>query len=256
MRLFAALSLVLACLVPAGPALAKGGSLRADLTACTTGAQAVDRAATFVGTMPRIKGATRMEMRFSLLQKRPGDVYTRVAVPKWGAWVRSQPGVPSFSYERRLEQLAAPANYRVHVRFRWRNASGAVLRRSERWSPVCAQPDYRPDLQIGSVKVTPADKGMARYDVVVRNTGRSDVSAPFDVTVGTSSGETTGSAGLTSLLAGSSQTISISAPACTPGQRLRVVADAGGAGGRAHGGQKPPPPQGPPAGRNRPRPPP
>jgi subtilase family serine protease len=54
------------------------------------------------------------------------------------------------------------------------------------------------------------------------------VSAPFDVTVGTSSGETTGSAGLTSLLAGSSQTISITAPACTAGQRLRVVADAGG----------------------------
>jgi hypothetical protein len=230
MRLFAALTcLALACLLPAGSALAKGGALRADLTACTTGVQAVDRAATFVGTMPRIKGATRMEMRFSLLQKRPGDAYTRVTVPKWGSWVRSQPGVPSFSYMRRLEQLAAPAVYRVHVRFRWRTSSGAVVRRSERWSPVCEQPDPRPDLQIGSVKVTPADKGMARYDVVVRNTGRSDVSTSFDVTVGTSSGETTGSAGLTSLLAGSSQTVSITAPACTAGQRLRVVADAGGA---------------------------
>jgi hypothetical protein len=221
--------LALACLMPAGIAHAKGASLRADLTACTTGALAAERAATFVGTMPRIKRATRMEMRFLLMQRRPGDVYTRVLIPKWGAWVRSQPGVPRFSYERRLEQLAAPAVYRVQVRFRWRSASGAVIRRSQRWSPVCEQPDYRPDLAVGELTATRGTQpGTARYDIVLRNAGRTDVATPFRITLATPT-DPIGETSLTNLLSGGAQTVSITGPTCSPGQRLRVVVDARGA---------------------------
>jgi hypothetical protein len=233
MRLLAAMTcVVLACLAPAAVAPAKkkdvpGPGLKATVSSCTTGPLATDRNATFVGSMTSVKGAARMEMRFDLLQLRPGDVYTRVAVPKWGAWVRSAPGVPSFSYERRIEQLAAPAFYRVQVRYRWRDASGAVIRRDRRRSPVCEQPDFRPDLEIGAIKAAPGEKGASRYDIVVRNIGRSDVSTPFEVTLGNAT-ETIGSAGLTSLMAGATQTVSITAPPCSAGQRLQVVVDAGG----------------------------
>ena len=237
MRLAATIAcLALACLgtVTAAPAKTNRTHppqlVRAGVTACPSGAVPTDRNATFVGSMSAVKGATRMEMRFDLLQQRPGEVYTRVPVPKWGIWAKSLPGVPSFSYERRVEQLSAPAAYRVLIRFRWRDGAGHVVRHARRYSAVCVQPDPRPDLVLGKLTTAPTTSAdTKRSDIVVRNTGRTDVAVPFQVVLDDESGARLGDGSLLSLPAGQQATVSITAPACYPGQRLRFTADAGGA---------------------------
>lgn len=216
-------------LLAAAPAAAAAPKplLRVALKQCTVALQQADRSATFVGSMPLVKGARRMEMRFDLQQRVPGDRFVRVAVPKWGVWERSQPRVPSFSFERRVEQLAAPADYRAVVRFRWYNASRKIVRRATRHSATCREPDPRPDLAVGTVTAVRTDPGQARYDVIVRNDGRSDVLTPFDLEL-SAKGDVLGAASAPSLAAGASTTISIVAAACKPGERLQLHVDSGG----------------------------
>jgi hypothetical protein len=170
-----------------------------------------------------------MEMRFLLLQQRPGEPYVPVALPKWGRWVRSQTGVPRFSFERRIEQLAAPASYRALITFRWRSAAGRVLRTAQRRSMPCAQPDPRPDLVASDLTTSATGTpGTSRYDVVVRNVGRDAAALPFEVTLAEDDREV-GRAKVATLAAGASTTVTFSAPTCTPGRVLHVDVDARGA---------------------------
>lgn len=117
-------------------------SLAAEVTACETGPDAEDRAVQFTGSMPAIRGAVRMAMRFDLYERRAGDEdFVRRTVPTFGRWERSDKDVSGFVYDKRVEELDEAADYRTVVQFRWYDARGKVVRSSERTSYICRQAD-------------------------------------------------------------------------------------------------------------------
>jgi hypothetical protein len=207
--------------VPARPPLA------ATVTSCTTGLDAADRTVVFSGSMPALRRATSMAMRFELYERPDGeDAFTRLRLPSFGAWVRSDPNVAGFVYDKHVQQLAAPSAYRVIVRFRWYDARGRIVRRTQRTSSVCREPDLRPDLRVSRVVIgAPRADGSALYTVAVRNTGASPILVPF-ATALVVDGILQPALSLPSLDAGATGTLIFTAPACTPGTPVAVAVDA------------------------------
>lgn len=201
--------------------------LAATVSSCQTGLTADERAVVFTGSMPAIRRAVRMSMRFELYE-RAGETgpYVRVRLSGFGNWVRADPGVAGFVYAKRVEQLAAPSAYRVLVRFRWYDARGRVVRRRERTSAGCRQPDLRPDLRVARLLIGAArPDGSALYTVTVRNAGRSAVSAPF--TTGLSiDGVAQPVEALGGLDVNGTATVVFVGPRCAAGAAVIAVADA------------------------------
>src|SRR4051794_14207004 len=82
---------------PAPTAPSDKATLEARVTACQTAADPAARAVEFTGSMPALSGTRRMQMRFTLLQRRGGKgSFKRVAVPGWSAWETSDPYRPAF----------------------------------------------------------------------------------------------------------------------------------------------------------------
>src|SRR3954471_22154702 len=191
MRRLAAIACLLAPLAaPAAPAVAGAAQarppLRARLVACTTGPSAAARRATFTASMPAVARAARMAMRFDLLQRMEGDAeFARVALPAWGRWERSEPGRTGFIWTKTVRALRAPGAYRARVLFRWYDPSGRVVRRARRVTPVCREPDPRPDLQAGALAAAPGlAANSVTYLLSVRNAGRG-AAGPFAVALAT-----------------------------------------------------------------------
>lgn len=212
----------------ASPAHAAGPSV--TLAACTTGATPLDRSARFTATMAARKGTHRMAMRFDLLERR-ADLggFRRLKAAGFGTWERSRRGVPAFVFTKRVAGLAPRASYRAVVRFRWHDARGRIVRRAQRRSAICDQPDPRPDLVVGNVSAAPAsDADRARYVVTVRNTGRGDAAVPFAVVL-TVDGRPQPAQTIATLGAGGDAVVSFVAPRCAPGSRIGIDVDADGA---------------------------
>ena len=223
MKRLVLLAPVLAGLVLAPAAAAKP---RAVVASCDR----VHRAAAFEGRMDALPQADRMQMRFKLQVSTPDEpAWTRLAVPGFSAWVTSEPGRTRYVYTKRVESLLAPALYRVSVRFRWLDAGGAVLRTAKAVSRSCRQPDPRPDLRVLGVTLAPAGAGGAsrRYDIVLRNAGRSDAAAST-VQLRLADG-TVLSADVPPIARGDREDVFVSGPACRPGDTLVATADAGDA---------------------------
>jgi hypothetical protein len=223
--------LLAAALAPVAPAVGatdKAPSLAARVVTCTTGAGDASRAAAFSGSMPAATGTRRMMMRFVLLQRvgaSPQGTFRRIAVPGWGGWERSDPGRRGFVFTKRVEALAAPAGYRASITFRWLDAKGRVQRTTTRTTPVCEQPDPRPDLVLAGVAAAPVGQATAAYTVSVGNEGHGDAD-PFAVTV-TVDGVTSDPLTLGPLEAGERVTGTLAAPRCAPGSSITVTVDVG-----------------------------
>lgn len=214
---------LLALLVAAVPATAQERPrLRAVLETCEIGALPAQRVATFMGSMPARAGADRMGMRFDLERRRSGGRIWRPVrgVPGFGTWERSLPRRAGFVFHKRVAGLRVSAVYRSVVRFRWYAADGTVTQRAQRRTRACRQLDLRPDLEPGSLTAVggPAP-GLARYSLVMTNTGRSEA-GPFAVRVAT------GVAEVARLGAGERRTVAVLAPACAPGTLVAVAVDA------------------------------
>ena len=218
-------SFVAACLLTgAGVAVAQAPAppLRATLETCETSPLPAGRVASFVGSMPAISGATRMQMRFELLRRRPGEkLWRRVrGVEGFGVWESSLPDRAGFVFHKRVDGLRVPAHYRASVRFRWNRADGTVVRTERRRTPVCRQPDLRPDLVAGALRaVLDARPALAVYTVTVRNYGRSPA-GPFAVRAAGGLAEVPG------LAAGKQLDVGVVAPVCVAGLSVHAVADA------------------------------
>jgi len=213
---------------PESPAPSSSASPRpalgARLTSCATGASETDRYAVFTGSMPSLRGARRLWMRFDLERLGTGlGSWTRLTAPTFGQWEKSRPDVSGFVYSKRVEALAAPARYRALVRFRWVDDEGHTVRRSQRVTRACVQPDPRPDLTILAVRSRRADSGPV-VEITVRNTGRSDTLAPAAVglLVG---GSSQPAQTVPPLGPGATVTVTFPLPACPPGARLEAVVD-------------------------------
>jgi CARDB len=176
---------LLAALVVASAATAADRPARVVMPSCTQGLDIADRSVVYEGRMRRIAGTRKMQMRFALQWRQPGSTHwTAVKAPGLGSWVSSDAGVKTYTFTKRIENLAAPATYRVLVRFRWLDARGHRLGSDQVASKSCRQPDLRPNLvpkRVYSQRI--GDPASRRYVVVVRNAGAT-AAGPFDVGLG------------------------------------------------------------------------
>lgn len=179
---------LLTLLAVAGPAGAQAPTptadpppLKATLAACVSGATADERFALFTGSMPAAAGTVRMAMRFDLYVRPIGGdgAWKPVKSKGFGRWERSLAGKSGFVYTKRVERMLPAAEYRTTVRFRWYGAKG-VQRESVRRTPVCAQPDQRPNLTLALIEVVTADPSAVRYVLQVTNEGAT-AAGTFDV---------------------------------------------------------------------------
>jgi hypothetical protein len=212
--------------VPVHAAVDTKPTLSAKTTTCTTGADDASRAAAFTGAMPAASQTKRMQMRFTLLQRKgvgPKGIFKKVAVPGWGGWVKSDPDRQGLVFTKRVEALTAPAGYRAVITFRWVDGKGHVQRTATRTTPVCEQPDPRPDLVLSGVDAAATGKSTAAYTVSVGNEGHSDA-VPFAVTI-TVDGTVSDPITLGPITAGGRLTGTLAAPKCTPGSTILVTLD-------------------------------
>jgi hypothetical protein len=216
-----------ALLVPATagavvPKYARGVSL----TACERGTGDAAGAATYEARMRSLPHTGRMQLRFTLQVRTPDRLrYAAITAPGFGAWISAAPGTSRYVYTKRVENLLAPASYRVKVRFRWLDATGAVLESSRAYSAACRQPDPRPNLAVRSVGVQAApDPARRRYVAFVRNTGRGAAGASsLELTV---AGTLLGTVPVSALQPGEGTLVSIEGPACMTGDAIVADADA------------------------------
>ena len=218
----------LALLAPAASAAVPRWAAKAVVADCErSNDEAGARAAVFEGQMRSVRGAARMQMRFTLQARTPESPrWAAVAAPGFGTWVSAAPGTVRYVYTKRVEGLLAPASYRVQLRFRWLSADGGTLASARRSSRSCRQPDPRPNLVVSSLTVRPAAApGRARYVAFVRNAGRSEADAgalrvAFGATV-------LPLAPVVALEPGEGIEVTVEGPACTEGDPVDADADAG-----------------------------
>jgi hypothetical protein len=202
---------------------AAAGAATVRLVECVPALAAAERSATFEARVHRVGDSERMQLRFTLQVRQDAlQRWQRVPAADADEWLTSFPGVRRYSYSRTVRNLAAPASYRMIVRFRWLDAHGAVVRRSRATSRACRQPDMRPD--IVATAIVPVAGG---YEVVLRNRGRSDA-GPFDVALAVGAAEAA-SAALDGLAGGERLTVAFSGPPCVPGEPLTATVDPAGA---------------------------
>ena len=197
----------------------------ATLASCRTALAQADRYAVFAGSMRSLRrGQDRMQMRFDLYRRTPSSGrFQRIPGAGLSVWKKADPGVARFRFRQKVESLPVPGAYRAVVSFRWLTASGRVFARTQRTTPVCHQPDLRPDLRVGRIVATRIDRDTARYEVTVRNDGRSSA-GEFAVAL-TVNGEPQAGQSVSSLPAAGRQTLEFVGPRCAPASRLQVGAD-------------------------------
>src|SRR5215210_3333399 len=230
MRRFVITALLAAALWPSAASAAPAAVVgNARLLACESSLDPADRLATFEGRMRAARAAARLQMRFTL-QTRTSDRsrWHALPAPGFGRWLTSDPGVGRYVYTKRVVALAAPAQYRTLVRFRWLDGRGDRIARDRATSPVCRQRDLRPNLRPLGIEARPgADAAHARYVVPVENRGRTEA-GPFDVSVAVD-GTTLTPEQAPELAAGESALVEVEGPPCSPGQILTVDVDPTGA---------------------------
>ena len=226
-RLVMTAALLLSALAPAAASAAPSGSAR--LLACDSALDPADRMATFEGRMRTARGATRLQMRFTLQTRSKGQRSWRaLPAPGFGKWLSSDPGVGRYVYTKRVVALLAPASYRTHVRFRWIGRGGKRIASDRSTSPTCRQADLRPNLRpLGLHSRAGADPQHARYVVPVVNRGKTAAGA-FDVVV-TADGTTLPPARTPELEPGERALVEVEGPPCMIGSMLTVDVDPTGA---------------------------
>jgi CARDB protein len=195
-----------------------GSTPAAKLLACdATGA---DRSATFVGRMDAIPGASRMAMRFTLLERlgREAD-WQKVDLASLRAWHRSAPGVKTYAYKQTVDNLHAGGAYKARVQYRWLTAGGLTVDTVTRETPVCRGP--LPNLAVAALEVQPGPTPDTRtYRVTVENTGRGDAdSVDVQLSVDRAVLDT---ATIDLLDSGDTRTVSFTGPLCAHAVRVRV----------------------------------
>lgn len=171
-----------------------------------------DHEAAFYARMRQIPGASRMALRFTLLEETGGDA-TRLRVPGLRRWRSSKPGVKTFAFRQGFRNLPENASHRVRVDYRWYDADGKEVARAVRRSARCRQFVELPNLVARIAAVLPTKvKGVVRYRTVVVNNGRASASSiPLRLTV---DGKVVDTVTIASLDPGEERSIVIRGPAC------------------------------------------
>lgn len=139
--------------------------------------------------MRPVPGTQKLALRFQLLMRRHSfSSPTLVRGGDLGTWISPQnptlgqlPG-DVWKVSHPVVDLTAPAAYRFRVTFRWIGAHRRLLATAQRVSPLCFQPELRPDLLVKSITVLPIAGKPNRDDylAVIRNAGAT-AAGPFDI---------------------------------------------------------------------------
>jgi hypothetical protein len=184
------------------------------------------QAAVFEGQMNAMPSAARLQMRFRLQVSTPDQPgWTTVRAAGFSAWHTSDAGRRRYVYTKRVQALPAPGAYRMRVRFRWLDATGAVVRSTKLTSRTCKMPDPRADLRVTAIDIAPgANPASQRYAITVRNAGRRTADAS-DLRLELPDG--TAIVGLVGgLVPGQQETLVLRGPACAPAAMVTATADA------------------------------
>jgi hypothetical protein len=128
--------LICALILCAFPAAASAASVK--LVECAPQA----RMAMFEARLGARSGSERMQVRFTLLVRNAAlHEWRRVAADGLDAWLTSAADVGRYSYAKTVQNLSAPAAYRMVVRFRWLDADRALLARARATSRSCRLPE-------------------------------------------------------------------------------------------------------------------
>jgi hypothetical protein len=201
------------CLLAPAAEARSAGLGKALLVSCDRDA----RAAMFQGQMSALR-KTRMQLRFTLQVSTPeAPRFRKVAADGFSTWI-SAPAVRKYTYDKTVEGLLVPASYRMVIDFRWRDARGRTVRSERSLSPVCRQPDLRPDLVLRNVR-----HDRDGYVAVVLNRGKQPAGA-FDVEF-LRNGKPIGRTRVVEVLPGASVDVFLPGPQCGEGEELLAVVD-------------------------------
>jgi hypothetical protein len=201
------------CLLAPAADAASSGYGKALLASCDREAHE----AMFQGQVSAFRKG-KMQMRFTLQVATPeAPRFRRVVADGFGDWITA-PAVRKYTYDKTVEGLLVPASYRMVVDFRWRDSRGRTLRAERSISPVCRQPDLRPDLVLRNVR--PDRDG---YVAVVVNRGKH-AAGPFDVDF-LRNGKAIGSTRVLGVAPGASVDVFLPGSPCGEGEDLLAVVD-------------------------------
>jgi hypothetical protein len=169
--------------------------------------------AAFYARMQQLPGASRMALRFTLLEETGADTSTRIKVRGLRRWRFSKPGVKAFGYRQGFRNLPENASHRVRVDFRWYSDDGTEVMRAKRRSARCRQFVELPNLVAKIAAVLPATvPGVVRYQALVSNTGKAAATGvPVRLTV---DGDVVDTVTLDSLAPGEERSLVIRGPEC------------------------------------------
>jgi hypothetical protein len=177
------------------------------------------REAVFEGRVLSYKKAAKMQLRFTLQATTPDDSrWRKIDAEGFGTWITAPPALAKYTYDKTVQDLLAPASYRAVVDFRWRDRKGKTVRIERAISPVCKQPDARPDLVVRSLRFE-----TGQYIAVVFNRGREPAGA-FAVDFLADSAPL-GTVEVVGLEPQTPVTVMLPGPACAPLTPVEAVAD-------------------------------
>src|SRR3954447_18941560 len=133
-----------------------------------------DRSATFFARMDTVAGASKMAIRFQLLERLgKDDTFSKLDVPALHPWHTSQAGVKRFAWKQTVDNLRIGGAYKARVSYRWLSSSGLVIASDQRDTPTCRGP--LPNIAIGDLTVKSGPTPDTRtYKVGIQNTGKVD----------------------------------------------------------------------------------
>jgi hypothetical protein len=179
------------------------------------------RSASFYARMETVPGASKLQLRFQLLERLGrDDTWSKLDVPALRGWHTSQPGVKRFGWKQTVDALRVGGAYKARVQYRWLSAAGAVVSSDSHDTPVCR--GLLPNIAVGTLTVKPGPTGDTRvYRVIVSNTGKIaasnvDVSLSVDRAI-------LDTVTVSQLAVGESRTVSFTGPNCR--RSVRVKAD-------------------------------
>jgi hypothetical protein len=225
MRFYATFIAAVICASCVGAAVASQPLSSAGAKRAAVRVLSCDRSAQearFRAAMRRVGATGRMSMRFTLLQRDPGERFRRVRAPGLSRWKRSRYGVRRFAHRQRVRGLSAGSDYRMKVDFRWLDSDGDVMRRRRLTSKTCSLAEPLPNLRVVSIRGVPVGTGEL-YSISVQNAGEMD-SPESGLRLGVD-GKEPRYASVPGLAPGETATVSLSGARCVYG--VRATADPG-----------------------------
>jgi hypothetical protein len=224
-----ALSAVSGVLGAPAPASAPRASLRAFT--CQRAFDPPTRGISVQSVMRPVPGTQKLAVRFQLLRKSARGI-GMVRAGDLGAWI--SPADPTlgrragdvWQLTKSVADLAAPAQYRFRVGFRWTGAHGRVLAQAVRLTARCDQPELRPDLVVESIAVAPLGSSSTQdvYVARIENHGASPTGA-FQVRFEPADGSSQKVHDLKSLAPHAITHTSFRGPICAAAGAPTIVAD-------------------------------